>query len=108
MNNADDCDDLVAAVYPGATEICDGIDNDCDGTIDDGFDADGDGFTTCGPDDTAGTADDDCDDSDAANFPGNTELCDGQDNDCVGGADFITTADDGGGEVHSDSDSVLD
>ena len=26
----------------------------------------------------------DCDDADAANYPGNTEICDGQDNNCAG------------------------
>jgi hypothetical protein len=30
----DDCDDSNAAVHPGATEICDGLDNDCNGLID--------------------------------------------------------------------------
>ena len=29
-----DCDDGRASVYPGATETCDGVDDDCDGTVD--------------------------------------------------------------------------
>jgi hypothetical protein len=43
-----DCDDTVAGINPGATEQCDGIDNNCDGTPDDGFpDADGDTVADC-------------------------------------------------------------
>lgn len=33
----EDCDDASASVYPGAPEICDGLDNDCDGVIDNSF-----------------------------------------------------------------------
>jgi uncharacterized repeat protein (TIGR02543 family) len=33
---AQDCNDSVASVHPGATELCDGIDNNCSGISDEG------------------------------------------------------------------------
>ena len=97
-----DCNDALAAVKPGATEICDGIDNNCDGVIDEGVktifykDADGDGYSdgttqqACNkpvnykPASELTATNGDCDDASAAINPGTAEVCDGIDNNCDG------------------------
>ncbi len=97
-----DCDDLDATLFPGAAELCDDVDQDCDGEFDEDAadapswhaDVDGDGYGD--PDNTlraceppgAWLADaSDCDDTDAAVFPGAPETCDGADQDCDGAVD---------------------
>ena len=83
-----DCDDRSAAVYPGAAEVFDGLDNDCDGAVDEdteGADDDGDGVSEL---------EGDCDDRSRDLYPGAPELVDGLDNDCDGRIDEGTDADD--------------
>jgi hypothetical protein len=58
--NSADCNDSLTPVHPGATEICDGLDNDCDSSIDEGFtNTDADGQADCADtdDDNDGLAD---------------------------------------------------
>jgi hypothetical protein len=50
-----DCNDGAATAFPGAVEICDGLDQDCNGAADDA-DADADGYFVC----------EDCNDADPA------------------------------------------
>ncbi len=101
-----DCDDDEGLAWPGASEVCDGIDNDCDGQKDEGVlnlyyhDADGDGFgvrertkEACELPEGYATVAGDCLDGKATAFPGNTEVCDDIDNDCDGETDegLLTT-----------------
>jgi hypothetical protein len=95
-----DCDDADVTVNPGASELCNGVDDDCDESIDiddpslvggevwyvdADFDTYGDaatGAVYC--EQPAGTVDNagDCNDGDIAIHPGVSEKCDNVDNDC--------------------------
>jgi hypothetical protein len=121
-SDSGDCDDGDAAVSPGATEACDGVDNDCDGLVDDDdsgvagttswyADADGDGYgsasyTTRACSQPSGYVADgsDCDDTEPAAWPGNDESCDGVDNDCDGSVDEADAVDAGTWYLDGDGD----
>ena len=114
VDDATDCNDADFSVKPGATEVCDEVDNDCNTLIDDEdsgldlstastfwVDGDGDGH---GWADSPGSfcvlpsgyaeVDDDCDDSDAGINPDETDIPqDGIDQDCDGDDAPYTVAD---------------
>ncbi len=83
-----DCDDEDAAIRPNAIEICDDIDNNCANGLDEGCDDDDDGFCDVAIPHADALPEicplgfNDCDDEEPQAFPGNTEICDGFDNDC--------------------------
>ena len=119
--NGNDCDDENEFVYPSASEICDGFDNDCNDLVDDGLglemylDADFDGFgdpdqAVEGCQEDAGLAPvaGDCDDSNPALNPDAAEVCDEIDNNCDGAVDegvqntyYIDTDEDGFGDINT-------
>ncbi|MBN1337448.1 MAG: putative metal-binding motif-containing protein [Deltaproteobacteria bacterium] len=119
-----DCDDGDPAVHPGATEICNGMDDDCDTHVDEGTlitvyqDADADGWGTskvtseaCGASEGWALLPGDCDDTNPLVSPDGVETCDGVDEDCDGtvdeepadGSTFYADAD---GDGYGDPDST--
>ena len=108
VSDSSDCDDGDSTARPGATEYCDGVDDDCDGTVDDDdaadattwyADDDGDGYgdsttstRSCSAPSGYISTSGDCDDLNASAHPGGSEVCDGADNDCDGTTDWTIDA----------------
>ena len=122
---AGDCNDNDVNINPGASESCDGIDNNCDSQIDEGVsqvtyyeDVDGDGFGSsnsilnCSPQgDFNATSTGDCNDNDVNINPGASESCDGIDNNCDSqideGVSQITYYEDLDGDGFGSGNSIL-
>jgi hypothetical protein len=99
-SRGEDCADGDATRYPGAPEVCDGVDQDCDRMTDDWaedaqvwpVDADGDGYGedggetihACEPPGGYAWIGGDCDDHAPGVHEGAMEWCDYADNDCDG------------------------
>ncbi len=97
VTNNSDCNDANFAIKPGATEICNGIDDNCNASIDEGLifanyytDGDADSYgssiaspvNSCSPIAGKVTNNTDCNDANFAIKPGATEICNGIDDNC--------------------------
>ncbi|MFT5583446.1 MAG: hypothetical protein ACI9VR_001024 [Cognaticolwellia sp.] len=106
----EDCDDENADIFPGAEEVCDGVDNDCNDEIDEAVlltfygDADGDGYgdpdqatQACEATAELAESDQDCDDANPDIYPGAPEddCTDPVDYNCDGSVQFEDADSDG-------------
>ncbi|QLH46373.1 MAG: putative metal-binding motif-containing protein [Bacteroidota bacterium] len=95
-----DCNDANSQVHPGASETCNGVDDDCDGLIDENVqtvwyaDADGDTYgnlndtlMSCSQPSGYVALSGDCNDANTQVHPAATEVCNGIDDDCDGQTD---------------------
>jgi predicted outer membrane repeat protein len=121
--DVDDCRPLDETSYPGAPELCDGMDNDCDSIADNGLaqqsffqDADGDGLgdpavevVLCAPPVGFVDNDQDCDDSDASVGPCGADVDTDTDTDTDTDVDTDTDTDsDADMDADTDTDSDAD
>jgi len=107
----EDCDPFNHAIYPGAEESCNGLDDDCNAEVDEGL-----GQTACGLGECLHTVDNCADGELQVCDPlagVGMEECDGLDNDCDGEVDQAFDDTDGDGQADcvdddDDGDNVPD
>ncbi|MBA3649609.1 MAG: sulfatase-like hydrolase/transferase [Chitinophagales bacterium] len=100
-----DCDDLNANIHPGASEACNGIDDNCNSQVDEGVkssyyeDSDGDGYgkstvimQACAAPSGYVVNNTDCNDANGNIHPGAADACNGIDDNCNGIVDENTIA----------------
>jgi hypothetical protein len=110
--NGGDCNDGNDTIYPGAPEICDGLDNDCNELtgIDVGspcYDDDGDTFCEVPPCVNSTATLIDCDDTDPSISPLGMESLNGKDDDCDSIIDETTVVYDDDGDGYCESPPCL-